>query len=100
MKLSGLVLGCVFLLFGCGVEYPDRQALIEELYTAKVAEIRDQRRQDCLKGQVEKAKSEVDSIVHQLLNKDLLDTLNFPAKPIKPVRPEDIIGTVQQPDAG
>ena len=78
----------------------DHQTIIDEIYNAKVQNLRYQKLNDCKEKQIQKANEKVDSIVHQLLNADLLDTVSFPAKPIKPPTPKHIIGTVKKFEIG
>lgn len=86
--------------FSCTTELPDRQLLIDEIYSARVKQVEIEKRGDCRKKQLERAEAKVDSILHSLLNADLHDTLNFPARPQKPLRPDPIIGTVKKFDLG
>lgn len=93
MRYTALIF-IITAFFCCKAELPDADALVHEFYTARVKRLEDDRKKECIEKQVRKANAKVDSIVHQLLNKDLLDTISFPAKPLKPIKPKPIIGTV------
>jgi len=87
----------VFLsVLSCAPDLPDKKELIEEIYSARVDQARIQKDADCRQKQLEKAEAKVDSILHSLLNADLHDTLNFPSRPLKPHKPDHIIGTVEK----
>jgi len=89
------ITGILFLL-SCSAELPDTDLLIEEYYQNKVEDLRKTINEKCKRDQISKADAEVDSIVHRLLNADLHDTLNFPSRPTRPIRPPNIIGTVDK----
>jgi hypothetical protein len=97
MRTGGVFFFLVFLV-SCSVELPDKEQLIEEYYQVKVENLRTTIIEKCRKEQIARADADVDSIVHRLLNADLHDTLNFPPRPTRPVRPDPIIGTVQKFD--
>ena len=44
----------------------------------------------CKMRAIDAAEIKVDSFIDRLLKKDLIDTLDFPSKPVRPDRPEDI----------
>lgn len=83
-------------LFSCGPDLPDGDLIIKELYNERVAEYISQKDRDCRKDAIADAEEHVDSIVHRMLNADLVDSLAFPNRPVKPVRPKPIIGKVQK----
>lgn len=90
------VLFFLVFLVSCSVELPDKKKLVDEYYQLKVDNLRSSINEKCRQDQIAKADADVDSIVHRLLNADLHDTLNFPARPTRPLRPENIIGTVKK----
>lgn len=83
-------------LFSCGPDLPDGDLLIKELYDQRVSEYISQKDFDCRTEAIADAEEHVDSIVHRMLNADLVDSLAFPNRPVKPVRPKPIIGKVQK----
>ncbi len=93
-----LLFSILVFLVGCTVELPDKEKLVDEYYQIKVDNLRATTIDKCKKEQIARADADVDSIVHRLLNADLHDTLNFPARPARPTRPDPIIGTVQKFD--
>jgi len=88
----------VTLSFSCSTDLPERNEIIQALYNEKVQKLKKDKMTICRKNMLELATTNVDSIVHELLNKDLNDTLYFPSKPIRPETPEHIIGTVKKFD--
>ena len=88
----------VICSFSCSPDLPDRNKVIEDLYNKRVQKLKKDKMSICRKNMLELATANVDSIVHELLNKDLNDTLYFPSRPIRPETPEHIIGTVKKFD--
>ncbi len=95
MRMSFLILS-LFLCCSCQPHTLDQQALIDDFYAAKCQELFAEKRGECKENIREVAKAHLDSIVHQLLKADAMDTLVFPPKPVRPVAPEHIIGTVKK----
>jgi len=93
-KVIFFLLAVLLLVVSCTTDLPDRDLLIKEIYDARVEQVKLQKNADCRSAQLKKAEAKVDSILHSLLNADLHDTLNFPSRPLKPSKPEHIIGTV------
>ena len=96
--MRSLSLFFIVILCSCNVDLPDEHHLMDECYTRQVKELKKKIYDKCRQDQIARADIEVDSIVHRLLNADLHDTLNFPARPTRPSRPENIIGTVDKFD--
>jgi len=80
----------------CSQELPDRNELIEEYYNESRDALLDRRMRDCIRSAENAAQVRVDSLIDRLINTNLFDTLNFPAKPIKPATPEHIIDKVSK----
>lgn len=88
---------CLLLTFAaCGPELPDGPLLIQEILDARIKEHIHQKDNDCKADALADAEEHVDSIVHKMLNADLVDSLEFPSRPVKPHRPDGIIGKVQK----
>lgn len=96
MKQRTLVIGLFFLLASCGLELPDSKVITKEIYDERVSQLKKERQERCKKEAFERAEAIVDSIVHDMLQIGLTDTLDFPEKPIRPEAPDHIIGTVKQ----
>lgn len=94
MRSIGLFI--IIFFCSCSAELPDEQQLTDEFYQQHLKALKKKIYNRCRDDQIAKANIKVDSIVHRLLNADLHDTLNFPARPMKPTRPENIIGTVKK----
>ena len=95
MRMSFLII-CLFLCCSCKQQALDQQVLIDDFYAAKRQELFDEKRGECKENIREVAKLHLDSIVHQLLKADAMDTLVFPPRPVRPVAPDHIIGTVKK----
>jgi len=97
MKIRIAIL--MFLFSSCGPQLPDRQAAVYKFYKIKVDALMHQQKEECQDRIAQDAKAKVDSIIHQILNADLMDTINFPSKPVRPSAPDHIIGTVKKFDS-
>ena len=87
-----------FMCWGCAPDMPDRDDLIDLMYEKRKAQLFASKDAECLERAVADAEAHVDSLIDQWINADLMDTLVFPDKPVKPEAPEHIIGTVQRFD--
>lgn len=94
MRLSIYI--SLFLFFSCSTDLPDQKELVDIYYQAKVRELMDQKDESCRKRAIAIAKEDVDSLIALHFNADILDTIQFPIKPIKPKSPEHIIDKVQK----
>ncbi len=88
----------VLLCSGCTVDLPDANTIIDEIYQQQVEEYRIRDARECRAKALSDAEAHVDSIVYQLLNANLVDSLSFPDKPVRPSAPDHIIGTVKKFD--
>ena len=95
MKKVAIILGFIFWA-ACQSSLPNKEATIDTFYQLKVEELLDQKDQECKREIYSEAKTALDSIVHKLLNADLMDTIDFPDKPVKPTKPKHVIGTVDK----
>jgi len=93
-RLSALVF--VLFVFGCSPDLPDRNELVQSMYDQKVKSLKAKKDAICKDNLLDKAIADVDSLVHHLINRDLMDTLDFPGKPIKPSAQKHIIGEVEK----
>ncbi len=98
MKLLHLI--ALLSLVSCSPDLPDGDHLIKEILDARIAEHIRQKDNDCKAEALSDAEAHVDSIVYKMLNADLVDSLKFPSRPVKPLRPDGIIGKVQKFDVG
>ena len=92
---------CIVLFFGfyaCGPDLPDRSILIQEMYDERKRHLFDLKDDECRERALEDAEAYVDSLIDRWINADLMDTLVFPTKPVKPDAPDHIIGTVKRFD--
>jgi len=86
----------LFLMFSCTGELPDQDELIDIYYQAKVKDLLDSKDAACRKRAIALAKTDVDSLIAQRFNADILDTIQFPPKPVRPTSPDHIINKVQK----
>ena len=84
------------LCIACSPELPDGDKIVKEIYDQRVSDYMSQQLSDCKNKAIEDAESKVDSIIHGMLSVSLVDSLDFPTKPVRPVSPEHIIGTVDR----
>ena len=90
-------LAIIFLcLLSCTSRLPDRELLTREFYTKQVLDHSMEKDKACIERAIASAGVYVDSLVDQWINEDLLDTIKFPPKPLKPEAPDPIIGTVDR----
>ena len=57
----------------------------------KINSLSQERLDICKENIIKDAKSSVDSLIDTWVNAELLDTIHFPAKPVRPYKPEPII---------
>ncbi len=98
MKRIGYILIITLMALACKPELPDSTILIKEIYDKRVAGYKNQRFKECRQEAITEAEGVVDSIVHNMLQLGLADTIYFPAKPTRPNSPNHILGTVNKFD--
>ena len=88
----------ISLLFfcSCTTDLPDRNELIDLYYEAKVENLLEDKDVACRKRAIAMAKADVDSLIALRFNADILDSIQFPTRPIRPQSPEHIINKVQK----
>ena len=98
MRRIGYILIITLMALACNPELPDSAILIKEICDKRVAEYKNQRLKECRQEAISEAETVVDSIVHNMLQLGLADTIYFPAKPTRPNSPDHILGTVNKFD--
>lgn len=86
----------IFFCTSCGPDLPEEKALIDLYYQSKVDLLLKDKDQTCRKKASDQAIIEIDSLIDRWINTDLLDSLIFPDKPVKPRSPDHIIDKVQK----
>lgn len=86
----------LLLLLSCSPELPDTDTVVQEIYAVKVENLNKDKWNDCLDNIAKDAKSDLDSIVHRLMKADIMDTIDFPSRPVRPNSPDHIIGSVKR----
>lgn len=92
-----LVSFCV-LFFSCQDPLPDKKALIKQYYSEKVNKLKVDKLKQCREDILVEVEMKIDSLIDNFINADLLDTLRFPVKPVKPNHPDHIIDKVKKFD--
>lgn len=90
IKIYSIIFICLFLFPSCEndkIEKLDFQELIDKRYEKLI----NKGISDCKLEAENEAEKKVDSLIDKLLKKDLIDSINFPEKPIRPDRPDGII---------
>ena len=85
-----LSLFILLILFACKSDKIERLDQ-EELITKKYDHLINERISECKNKAELEAENKVDSLIDKLLKKDLIDSIRFPDKPVRPDRPETII---------
>lgn len=86
----------VLFLLACSPELPDTDSVVQEIYAVKVEKLNQNKWNDCLDNIAKDAKNDLDSIVHRLMKADIMDTIDFPSRPVRPNSPDHIIGSVKR----
>ena len=94
MRILFIIL--IFTFISCGQELPDRKELIDYYYNEKRDALLERRKRDCIRSAKNAAEVKVDAEIDQWINVKLFDTLDFPAKPVKPDVPEHVIDKVSK----
>ena len=72
----------------CSTELPDKKVLIDEYYQGFVNQLRQEKLDECREDILVEAQTEIDSLIDTWVNAELFDTIRFPSKPIRPLKPE------------
>jgi len=90
IKTYGFILFCLLFFSNCEndkIERLDFKELIDKRYE----ELINKGISECKLDAENEAEKKVDSLIDKLLKKDLIDSISFPEKPIRPDRPDNII---------
>ena len=90
----------ILLVFFCACknDLPDTKLLSRAYFENKKKMMLEEKRQLCISRALDAAKLDVDSMIASKFNADILDSVVFPVKPMKPLTPEHIIGKVDKFD--
>ena len=78
------------------VEPIDKQAIIDARIKKKTDEYTQRRLKLCRQRAHEQAETYVDSLIANYVGTEVIDTFTFPDRPVRPTRPDAIIGTVKK----
>ncbi len=70
----------------------DSVPTVESFLQNKIEGLRKERLTKCKEKAIQDADTHIDSIIDKIVRNQIPDTTTFPNRPIKPTRPEDIIG--------
>ena len=87
---TALAIVCL-ILCSCSSELPDKNKLIDKYYEGFVDQLRQEKLDECREDVLAEAQTQIDSLIDTWVNAELFDTIRFPSKPFKPVKPEAII---------
>jgi hypothetical protein len=87
-------------LFAACVEPLDEQAIIDNRIELKKKDYINEKTKECRSRAIEQAELHVDSLIDLWVGREVMDTLLFPKRPVKPAKPAPIIGTVQKFEVG
>jgi hypothetical protein len=90
-----LTFSTIWLLTAC-VDPIDEQAIIDARITKKTTEYAERRIKECRSEAHEQAETYVDSLIANYVGTEVIDTFTFPDRPVRPSRPDAIIGTVKK----
>ena len=96
-NFSFVILLVIATMVGC-VEPLDEAAIKAERIEKKRKEYHIKRLNQCKQEAIEEAEFYVDSLIASWIGHEVMDTISFPNRPIRPNRPADIIGTVPKFD--
>jgi len=88
IRISYIIFLLVFV--SCNKEQAERLVL-EDLMAERKQAYLDKKEKECKEKAFEEARQYVDSLVNKWVQDDLIDTINFPTRPVRPERPEDIL---------
>ncbi len=96
-NLVYIILGFIALCFivAC-VEPIDEQSIIDARITKKTKEYAERRVKECRREAQDQAETYVDSLIANYVGTEVIDTFTFPDRPVRPERPDPIIGTVKK----
>lgn len=88
------ILLAILFFCSCGKPLPKKNELVAIYYQQSVDKLIREKKVECNEKIETDVKVRLDSLIDSYINADLLDSLKFPSKPIKPKKPEHIIDKV------
>jgi len=96
MRLICIVI--LFCFYACSSDLPDKREMSKVLYDKKVQDLYKDIDGKCRFEAFKNAELHVDRLVDKWINSSIHDTIDFPPKPLKPIAPDPILGTVKRFD--
>lgn len=84
---------------GCQPSF-DEQAYVQQQLEQRILALSQEKNKDCQLRAVEDAESYVDSLIDTWIGNEVMDTLAFPKRPVRPNAPKPILGTLEAFEAG
>jgi len=81
----------ILVCSSCRKALPDKEVLIDRFYAEKVHELKMEQEAICREALINEVKVKIDSLIDTWVNAELVDTIAFPSRPVKPIRPENIL---------
>lgn len=86
----------IIFLGSCDDKLPDKNEVVQRIYESKKKNFFEKEKAKCYKELVKAAEEKLDSVIIKYVQADILDTVRFPKKPIKPIKPDHIIDKVSK----
>ena len=83
-------------MLSCQGEPIDKQSLINSYYQQRYDALSAEKSEVCKEEILKEIEVVIDSLIDTWVNAELVDTINFPGKPIKPIKPPHIINDFQK----
>ncbi len=84
------IIACLLVFSACEKDKTPKLVL-EEVMAEKKKKFLEEKKEECKQKAFEEARQYVDSLANKWVQDDLLDTIDFPSRPVRPERPEDIL---------
>ena len=98
MKSFFKILVLALFCLSCRSELPDKKELIAKNLESLHENLFLEKDNDCKERALIAAETHLDSVIDQWINTGFMDTISFPVKPLKPQKPEHILGTFKKFD--
>ncbi len=91
-----LSIAVIVFLLSCQNEVVDKQSLVNNYYQQRFEALASEKKEVCKEEIIKEIQIAIDSLIDTWVNAELVDTINFPGKPIKPIKPPAIINDFQK----
>lgn len=91
-----IILTCILGTLSSCVQPLDEQQIIDTRLSKRLADYKKDKLFECKEEAIDAAEYHVDSLIDTWVGREVMDTLSFPKQPLKPSKPDGIIGTVKK----